>query len=132
MCVKTIHFFCSLEGNEPLDIRLLSILLTSVNNWENLGVKLGIPLHRIEEIKINCSGDLDKCKNKLYDVWLRLNTNPTWNEIVSALEQMEENYLADKIRQRFLQPHNDSKSTVCDVIGLGYSSSMQILKCLLL
>ena len=96
-------------GNEPLDIRSLSLLLASVYNWENLGIKLGISMQKLQEIKQHHSGDLEMCKNRLYDTWLRLTTDPSWMEIVDALEQIEENSLADRIRRVFLQTHSESE-----------------------
>ena len=82
-------------------MRSLSILLASVYNWENLGVKLNITMQKLQEIKLQYNGDLDMCKNKLYDTWLRQNSNPSWREIVEALEQIEENNLARKIRNKY-------------------------------
>lgn len=103
------HSLDKFTGNEPLDIRNLSLLLASVHNWENLGVKMGIPILRIEEIKLQYHGDLDMCKNKLYDIWLKQNTNPSWNEVVDALEKIEENYLADKIKKLFVDSEFESE-----------------------
>ena len=91
-------------GNEPLDIRSLSRVLASVYNWETLGINLGIQMARLQEIRQLCSGDLEMCKNRLYDLWLRQNTSPTWRDVVDALEQMEENSLADKIQCIYLHP----------------------------
>lgn len=70
---------------------------------------MGIPILRIEEIKLQYHGDLDMCKNKLYDIWLKQNTNPSWNEVVDALEKIEENYLADKIKKLFVDSEFVSK-----------------------
>lgn len=97
-------------GTEPPEIRSLSLLLASVYNWENLGVKLGITMQKLQEIKQQYHDDLEMCKNRLYDMWLRQTTEPSWREIVDALEQIEENNLADKIRRRvFLQPSAESE-----------------------
>lgn len=85
-------------GNEPPDIRSLSYMLTEVYNWEVLGIHLGIKMHKLEEIKGKCQGDLEMCKNRLYDTWLRQNTDASWKEIVQALKLMEERNIADKIK----------------------------------
>jgi hypothetical protein len=89
-------------GSEPLDIRSLSHLLASVYSWENLGVKLGITMQKLQDIKQQHQGDLEMCKNKLYDLWLRQTPDPSWRDVVSALEQVDENSLADKIRRIFM------------------------------
>lgn len=65
---------------------------------------MGITMQKLEEIKQQYHGDLEMCKNKLYDMWLRQTTDPSWREIVGALEQIEENSLADKLRKTFLLP----------------------------
>lgn len=96
-------------GAEPLDVRSLSTLLATIFNWESLGIRLGLQMHQLEKIRHDCQGDLEMCKNRLYDCWLRQNTNPTWRQVVEALEQMEENNLADKIKHLFWQDFIDSK-----------------------
>lgn len=60
-------------------------------------------MQKLEEIRQQYHGDLEMCKNKLYDMWLRQQTDPSWREIVDALEQIEENNIADKIRRMFMQ-----------------------------
>ena len=99
-------------GNEPLDIRTLSLLLASVYDWENLGVKMGIPMQKLQEIRQQYHGNLEMCKNKLYDLWLRQTTEPSWRDIVSALEQIEENSLADRIRRLFPQTGVQNSNTL--------------------
>lgn len=96
-------------GNETPDIRTLSILLASVFSWENLGVQLGIEMYKLKEIRDYCNGDLEMCKNRLYDLWLRQNTSPTWREVVNALELIEEKNLADRIRRLYLQHLTEGK-----------------------
>lgn len=90
-------------GDEPLDVRILARLLESIVSWEQLGVQLGIKMNRLEAIKGEHHGDLEMCKNKLFDVWLRQTSNPSWRDVVNALESIQENNLADKIKQKFLQ-----------------------------
>lgn len=97
---QSITFMCFILG-DMLDVLILSNELTSIYNWELLGVKLGIAVSRLDEIKANCFGDLEKCKIKLFDLWLRLNVNPSWRDIVKGLEQMEEYNLAEHIRQKY-------------------------------
>ena len=72
-------------------------------------MNLGIKMHKLEEIRLACHGDLEMCKNRLYDTWLRQNTNPSWKEVVDALEQMEEKNLADKIRRIFVNPTTEGE-----------------------
>ena len=86
---------------EVLDVLTLSNELTSIHNWELLGVKLGIAVPKLDDIKNSSFNDVERCKIKLFDLWLRLNVSPSWRDIVKALEQMEENNLAEYIRQKY-------------------------------
>lgn len=89
-----------------MSVLSLSTLLATVYSWETLGIKLGLQMHQLEKIRQDCQGDLEMCKNRLFDLWLRQSVDPSWENVVMALEQMEENNLASKIRRMFLTEGN--------------------------
>lgn len=71
---------------------------------------MGVGLSKLQEIKQACNDDLEMCKVRLYDLWLRQNTNPSWKDIVDALEKMEENNLASKIKRSLCHLRGESIS----------------------
>lgn len=77
-------------------------------------------MQKLEEIKQQFHGDIAMCKNKLYDTWLRQQTDPSWGEIVDALEQIEENNIADRIRRMFLP---------AGIVASWYHSNVTVLLC---
>ena len=66
-------------------------------------------MHQLKKIQHDCQGNLEMCKNRLFDLWLRQCVEPSWRDVVEALEQMEENSLANKIRRLFWQDFAGSK-----------------------
>ena len=72
-------------------------------------MKLGLDLYKVEEIKQRYNGNLNMCKSSVYDAWLRLSADPSWRDVVQALEQMDENNLATKIKQRYSMYFPESK-----------------------
>ena len=81
-------------------IRVLSSELTTVINWHKLGLNLNIPKHELDKIERDYRGN-DRQRLEMLDLWLRRTPNATWRDVVSALQQMEENTLAESIRQKY-------------------------------
>lgn len=75
-------------------------------------MKLGLDLCKVEEIKQRHSGNPNMCKSSVYDTWLRLSVDPSWRDVVNVLEQMDENNLASKIKQRYSMYFSDGKLCV--------------------
>ena len=86
-------------GEESLNVRMLSNVLAEVVDWELLGINLGLEMHKLEEIKAKCGGDPVMCKNKMYDIWLRQNTEASWRDVVQALEKLGEMKIAQRVLQ---------------------------------
>ena len=81
-------------------IRVLSSELTTAINWHKLGLNLNIPKHELDKIERDYRGN-DRQRLEMLDLWLRRTPNATWRDVVSALQQMEENTLAESIRQKY-------------------------------
>lgn len=82
-----------------LNVRSLANVLSEVVNWEMFGINLGFEMHKLDEIKARYNGDLVMCKNRLYDMWLRQNTQASWKDVIQALQNMGEMKVAQKIPQ---------------------------------
>ena len=72
-----------------------------VVDWQGLGLRLGIPEHQLEEIKVDCRGEVSECRNRMLSRWLRATGNPSWGEVIAALGRMKEWNVAAKIKYKY-------------------------------
>ena len=81
----------------------LILWLRPLINWQNFGIFLpGIKREHIQSIQIDSTG-IGHQKAALYDEWLRVNPNASWQDVISALEMAQENALAAEIRKNLDQ-----------------------------
>ena len=70
--------------------------------WYQLGVELGVPTRKLEEIECNNYGNVYQCKLLMLQEWQRQSTlKPSWCTLVDALRNMKENDVAKRISQCF-------------------------------
>ena len=87
-------------SDSPLSVVLLLKELRQVTDWHMLGLYLEIPPHELKIIRQQFfSEGVERCKAELFDLWLRRNSNASWEKVVSALEQAEETVLANAVRK---------------------------------
>ena len=73
-----------------------------VKNWLQLGMELGLPMSKLEEIECNNSSNVLRCKRLMLQEWQRrLTLKPSWCTLVDALHNMQENTIAESISQYF-------------------------------
>ena len=73
-----------------------------MKHWYQLGVELGLPISKLEEIECNNTGDVLRCKLLMLQEWQRqLTLKPSWCTLVDALHNMKENAVAESISQQF-------------------------------
>ena len=78
---------------------LLRRLLPISSQWKNIGVLLGIPLHRLERIKSDEENVNDRMREMLSE-WLKLSNHPpTWTTLTDAVQIVDES-LAQYIKQQ--------------------------------
>ena len=65
--------------------------------WYRLGLQLGITSGDLDVIEKNYPRDADMCKVKMFDKWLRGDTNPTYKKLVRALATVRERNLAESV-----------------------------------
>ena len=71
-------------------------------NWYQLGIELGLPISKLEEIEYNNSSDVLRCKLLMLKEWQKqLTLRPSWCTLVDALHNIKENTVADRISQQF-------------------------------
>ena len=93
----------SCVGMAKLTIKSLNyyILNTVIANyWKDLGTELLKEeyLHELTTIKANHNSDVKKCCNAMFNYWLQVDYEANWNQLISALEEIHLNVLAQKIR----------------------------------
>ena len=76
--------------------------LKRVNDWQSLGLQLGLLYPTLEQIKTN-SRSLVECKREMIVAWLNQQDNvlqvgvPSWSVLKAALRKIGENPVADQI-----------------------------------
>ena len=80
----------------------LSSQLKAVTDWYQLGINLGIPRYALRQIERDYHGN-ERQKQEMLDLWLRRTPNAAWRDVVSALQQMQENTEAERIRQKYIR-----------------------------
>ena len=93
----------SYVGTGKLTIKSLNyyILNTVIaKHWKDLGTELLKEqfLHELTIIEATHNSDVKKCCNAMFNYWLQVDCDANWNQLISALEGIHLNALAQKIR----------------------------------
>ena len=79
--------------------------LRKLVHWEQVAIHLpGIYRSNIEKIKKDSSktgNETDDQKQILFDRWLRIHPDASWENVIMALRKAEENALAESLRRKF-------------------------------
>jgi len=105
--VHDIYFLVTTDLLFPMGIKSLMHQLEGiVRDWYQLGIELGLPTSKLEEIEVNNPGNVLRCKRLMLQEWERRPTlKPSWSSLVGALHKMNENTIADRISQQFSELH---------------------------
>ena len=85
------------------DLCKVKRFLKYVNDWQSLGLELGLLYPTLKRIKKEQHGDISDCMMEMLEAWLRQRDNvsqvgpPSWSVLQTALGNIEENELADRI-----------------------------------
>jgi len=87
----------------PMGIKSLMCQLDNiVKQWYLLGLELGLPSSKLEEIESNNPSNVLRCKRLMLQEWERRPIlKPSWSSLVGALHKMNENTIADRISHQF-------------------------------
>ena len=72
------------------------------DNWRNLGVQL-LPPYRLNLLNImerNSPRDVVSCCNSLFEKWLEITADATWNQLIRALQAMQLYHIAAELEQK--------------------------------
>ena len=95
---------------KPLETGLLVRELRDVE-WDTLGRCLGLSKGEIKEIEANYQ-NTGRRRIEMFDKWLSKEENPSWENMIAALEDMSENNLASQLRKKYVyqqQPRDESQ-----------------------
>jgi len=84
------------------DMQSLSNALKDVSNWHQLGIQLGIPTSELRKIEEEYQR-ADRRKTEALDTWLHQTPSASWSDVVSALQQMGENTVAESVCQKYIR-----------------------------
>ena len=85
------------------DIAPLCNELSDIFDWFALGLNLGVPYHKLEEVRRNYSVEgHGALRRETLILWLRRTFNASWRDVVGALQRMGENTVAGRIEQKYI------------------------------
>ena len=73
-----------------------------VVEWYRLGAYLGLGVSEIKEIEQN-HHDVARRRMAMLDKWAKKEVNPSWEKVISALENMSEMALANRLKKKYSQ-----------------------------
>ena len=77
--------------------------------WYTLGLTLGLEEEVLNSIEVDQPYKHPKCKRAMFRKWLESNPTASWNDLIKALVQIEEEGIAEKVRKEFsLSQHSGS------------------------
>ena len=95
--------FLSIAGTSSNTLKIDDLCdeLSTVSDWYQLGLKLGVPDDKLDEIQRN--HPLHQRKREALNLWLQLKHDASWMSIERVLQRMGEKTLAKRIRQTYLR-----------------------------
>lgn len=65
-------------------------------------MELDLKPYQLKVIEDNYRGDTKRCKTEVLICWLDNTTNPTWEAVAEALDQMDAHVVAAIIRRKYV------------------------------
>ena len=85
------------------DLADVKRLLKDFNDWQSLGLELGLLLTTLRRVEEEQQRVISKCKTEMLAAWLQQQDNvakkgvPSWSTLKTALMNIDEKELADSI-----------------------------------
>ena len=88
---------------------LVAVCAYQPDIWRDLGIELlgQCRIAELDIIKANNTGDVLKCCSKMLSLWLQLQTEASWNQLIEALAQVKLNRLAKRIKKALKSEDED-------------------------
>ena len=103
----------------PTTLQLSSELNGISDKWFEIGLRLNVPSSILNTIRRVNADDKEVCLMKMCDEWLQREVDPSWSDVVEALESrfVTEQRVADVIQMRYCEPSLDEE-LITTVSGL--------------
>ena len=98
---------CLFIGNDKPDHKLLRkyVINEVAPHWDILGEMLlkEESVKQLQIIEANWRYDVQKCCSKMFEYWLRIDTQASWDKLITALKEINQNKLIAKIEKDVLK-----------------------------
>ena len=81
--------------------QLKDLVLVRAVEWYDLGLQLGVENAELKVIQKNNPGDLRVCRREMFEAWLRITPNPSYQQLVEALLEVGEIDEADCLCKKY-------------------------------
>ena len=81
--------------------QLKDLVLVRAVEWYDLGLQLGVENAEMKVIQKNNPGDLTTCRREMFEVWLRITPNPSYQQLVEALLAVRETNEAECLCKKY-------------------------------
>ena len=97
--------FVHIDANKPTLTLLMKYRNSIAPYWRNLGLQLLQEKYtdKLDVIQANYPTKVEDCCDKMFQHWLEVDTEASWNKLIDALEDIHQNALAKKIREEILK-----------------------------
>ena len=85
----------------PMKPELIDLVLVQTTKWYNLGLQLGIEDTELDVIEENNPKDIDTCKRKMFQAWLKITPSSSYQQLVEALVAVGETNEADRLCKKY-------------------------------
>ena len=116
-----------LNEAKSLETSLLVRELKDVE-WDTLGTYLELSQGEIREIERDHQ-NTGRRRIEMFEKWLSKEENPSWEKMIAALKDMDENSLASKLRKKYLyrqEPQDAKSQTPADQTPTGESVVVKV------
>ena len=103
-----------MASSHKITVKVLEESLQDLKSWQSFGLGLpGISQEDIDSILGEDHDDIADQKRALYEKWLQSHSNPNWEDVLLALELIEETEIAENC-ERLLGGYNSTQTNEID------------------
>ena len=84
--------------------------------WDDIGRQLKLNIATLNEIRANCHGDVRQCCSRMFEVWLKQDTEASWITVMSACTRVKQNLESSLVSSPH-QPHTKDHIEALDQLA---------------